>query len=217
MPPLPSRRCRRLAHPDARNGNWQQNRATCTGSHVATPHPDTLLLLSLCAGLAAAFALWLLHVRVTRRVARRRAAGYQLMDCLKAYTAWIDWHRDEPLLHQNPEELSIPAVLAQAVQIKDQYFPQLSPLVVQLLHTHGELMQYLWEQNILRMTHSEGMRPYYADPQYHQLRDRQDAALDSLFLRCRESIGDTPVQWRSTRSDFNFSSGMGMPSRPSGS
>jgi hypothetical protein len=37
------------------------------------------------------------------------------MDCLKAYSAWIDWHRDEPLLHQSPEDLDIPAALAQAV------------------------------------------------------------------------------------------------------
>ena len=167
-----------------------------------------LLLVGLA--IAIALVLWRLRLRFVRRAARRRAAGYRLMDCLKAYTAWIDWHRDEPLLHRDPESLSIPAALAQAVQIKDEHFPELSKLMVQLLQTHRELMQYLWEENILRMTHSGHQRPYYADPRYHQLRDTQDGALDSLFLRCRELIGDANSEWRHTRSDFSFSSETGM-------
>jgi len=166
--------------------------------------------------MALGFALWGLRSRTLKRTAQRRAAGYQLIDCLKAYTAWIDWHRDEPLLHQNPEEQGIPAALAQAVQIKDEHFPQLSPLMLQLLQSHRELMQYLWEENILRMTHS-AHRPHYADPRYHQLRDTQDAALDSLFLRCRQLIGDDGTEWKRTRSDFSFSGDLNVPSRPSDS
>lgn len=173
-----------------------------------------LPILLVAAALAIVAALWRLRARAVRRAARRRAAGYQLIDCLKAYTAWIDWHRDEPLLHQNPEELTIPAALAQAVQIKDEHFPQLSPLMVQLLQAHRELMQYLWEENILRMG-GAAQRPHYADPRYHALRDMQDATLDSLFLRCRELIGDSEVTWSRTHSDFNFSSSMShMPSTP---
>jgi hypothetical protein len=172
-------------------------------------------LLLLGIAIVIAFGLWRLRVRMLKRAARRRAAGYQLMDCLKAYSAWVDWHRDEPLLHQDPETLSIPAALAQAVRLKDEHFPELTKLMVLLLQTHRELMQYLWEENILRMTHAGHQRPYYADPRYHQLRDTQDAALDSLFMRSRQLIGDQESEWRRTRSDFSFSSGMGMPSQPS--
>jgi len=177
---------------------------------------DFLPLLLAGGALAVALVLWRLRVRAVKRAARRRAAGYRLMDCLKAYTAWIDWHRDEPLLHRDPESLNIPAALAQAVQIKDEHFPELAKLMVQLLHSHRELMQYLWEENILRMTHSGHQRPYYADPRYHQLRDTQDAALDSLFLRCRELIGDANTEWRHTRSDFSFSSETGMSTPSNG-
>lgn len=177
--------------------------------------PDNLFpLLLVAVVIAIALVLWRLRARTLRRAARRRAAGYQLMDCLKAYTVWIDWHRDEPLLHQDPETLSIPASLKQAVEIKDEHFPELSRLMLQLLETHRELMKYLWEENILRMTHAT-QRPHYADPRYHQLRDTQDAALDSLFARCRMLIGDSDSEWRRTRSDFSFSSGMGAPSHPS--
>ena len=170
--------------------------------------------LLVAIALAAAVVLWRVRTRLLKRAARRRAAGYRLMDCLKAYTAWVDWHRDEPLLHRDPENLEIPAALAQAVQVKDEHFPELSRFMLQLLQTHRELMQYLWEENILRMSHAGQQRPYYADPRYHQLRDTQDAALDTLFLRCRELIGEKHGKWRDTRSDFSFSSGMETHSPP---
>jgi hypothetical protein len=170
--------------------------------------------LLVALALAVAIVLWRVRTRLVKRAARRRAAGYRLMDCLKAYTAWVDWHRDEPLLHRDPENLEIPAALAQAVQVKDEHFPELSRFMLQLLQTHRELMQYLWEENILRMSHAGHQRPYYADPRYHQLRDTQDNALDTLFLRCRELIGEKHGKWRDTRSDFSFSSGMETHSPP---
>lgn len=175
---------------------------------------DHSLLLGLAIALAVAALLWHLRSLNVRRTSRRRAAGYELIDCLKAYSAWIDWHRDEPLLHQNPEELSIPAALARACQVKDEWLPELSPLMVKLLESHRELMRYFWEESILRMTHSGSPRPYYADPRYHHLRDMQDGALDSLFMRCRELIGDNDAEWHRTRSDFTFSSGLSHPSTP---
>jgi hypothetical protein len=167
-------------------------------------------VIAIVAIAVIALLLWRRH----RRLAQRRAAGYRLMDCLKAYTVWIDWHRGEPLLHQEPENLSIPAPLAQAVKIKDEHFPELHRLTVQLLETHRELMKYLWEENILRMTHASHQRAHYADPRYHALRDTQDAALDSLFMRCRQLIGEGEMTWTRTRSDFNFSSGLSLPSQP---
>jgi hypothetical protein len=171
--------------------------------------PDVLVpLLATALALALAVALVLWRRRAGLRVARRRAAGYRLMECLRAYSAWIDWHRDEPLLQQEPEDSGMPAALAEAVQIKDAFFPELAGLMLQLLQTHRELMQYLWEENILRMTHASPLRPHDADPRYQDVRDRQDATLDSLFLRCRELIGDAQGGWRRTASDFSFSSGI---------
>ncbi|MEJ5988567.1 hypothetical protein WG902_01110 [Ramlibacter sp. PS3R-8] len=170
-------------------------------------------LLIVTVALAVAFVLWRLRVAFAKRVARRRTAGYQLMDCLKAYTVWVDWQRDEPLMHAKADALTVPPPLEQAVRIKDAHFPELSPLMLKLLQTHRELMQYLWEQHILRLTHA-GLPPHYADPRYHQLRDTQDAALDSLFMRCRQLIGDDGSEWKRTRSDFSFSGDMNLPSRP---
>jgi hypothetical protein len=172
-------------------------------------------LLLAAASLAIALVLWRIWSRMLRQASRRRHAGYQMMDALKAYTVWIDWHRDEPLVHQAPDRVGIPAPLARAVDIQDRHFPELTRLMQQLLRTHRQLVQYLWEDTVLRTTHAPTLRPHYADPRYHQLRDAQDAALDSLFARCRERIGQTESGWRRTRSDFNFSSAMsGTSSRP---
>jgi hypothetical protein len=172
-------------------------------------------LLLAAALLLAVLVLGRVWARVVRRAAPRRHAGYQLMDALKAYTVWVDWHRDEAMQHQPPESVSVPAPLAKAVQIKDQHFPELARLMQQLLQTHRQLMQYLWEDNLLRNRDSAPVRPHYADPRYHQLRDTQDAALDSLFAKCRELIGRTESGWRRTRSDFSFSSALGgASSRP---
>lgn len=180
--------------------------------------PDIVVPLSLVGvALAIVFVLWRLHGRAVRLAHRRRSAGYQLIDCLKAYTAWIDWHREEPLLRQSPADLGLPEPLAQATRIKDEHFPQLGPLLLKLLHSHRDLMEYLWEESILRLTHAAPRRPHYADPRYHQLRDRQDAALDSLFLQCRQLIGDAESGWSRTHSDFSFSSGTNqVPSTPAG-
>lgn len=180
---------------------------------IVLDFPSLPLVLG-AATLAAGVLLWRWRSRFLQRQAGRRAAGYQLMDCLKAYAVWIDWHRDEPLLHRKPEAVNIPAALAQAVQIKDAHFPELTPLMLQLLQTHRALMQYLWEQNILRMTHAAPSSPHYVQPAYQQLRDTQDGALDSLFLRCRQLIGDDEVEWQRTRSDFSFSGDMNVPSSP---
>ncbi|HSV77922.1 MAG TPA: hypothetical protein VLK85_01790 [Ramlibacter sp.] len=175
---------------------------------------DTPLLLLAVTGVAALLALLLVLRARHRKRAARRHVGLQLFDCLKAYAAWLDWYRDEPLLHRNPDDPTIPAALAQAREINDQWLPELSPVMLQLLRSHRELMRYFEEENLLRMAHPASARAS-ADARYHQLRDKQDAVLDSLFLHCRQLIGNTETDWQRTRSDFSFSSGLSVPTRPS--
>lgn len=169
-------------------------------------HPLQVLpwLLEFTALLAVVVAAWAWRAHRQRRLAQRRAAGYQLLDCLKAYSAWMDWHRDEPISAQNLDELSSPAPLAKASEIKDRWFPELGGLLVQLLRSHRLMMEYLWEQNILRMS-GGSLHERSTDTRYQELRDLQDATLDSLFLRCRQLIGDSDPKWHRTRSDFSFS------------
>jgi len=174
---------------------------------------DTYLLL-LAAGIGFALALALGIWRTRVHTMRRRMAGYVLLDCLKAYSAWMDYQREELFQSRSPEELGTPQPLLRACEIKDEWFPQLSPQMVRLLHSHRQMMEYLWEQRILRMSQAAARASIHADPRYQQLRDLQDAMMDGLFVRCRQLIGDSGRKWRPTRSDFSFSSGLSVPSLP---
>lgn len=172
-------------------------------------------MLLLAAGIGFLLALVLGLWRARRRTLKRRMAGYVLLDCLKAYSAWMDYQREELFQTRNPEDLGTPEPLMRACEIKDEWFPQLAPQMVRLLHSHRQMMEYLWEQRILRMSHASARASILADPRYQQLRDLQDATMDGLFVRCRQLIGDSGRKWRPTRSDFAFSSGLSIPSIPS--
>jgi hypothetical protein len=172
-----------------------------------------LLLLAAGMGFALAVALGVWRARVRSR--RRRMAGYVLLDCLKAYSAWMDYQREELFQTRDPEDLGTPDPLLRACEIKDEWFPQLSSQMVRLLHSHRQMMEYLWEQRILRLSQASARASIHSDPRYQQLRDLQDATMDGMFVRCRQLIGDSGRKWRPTRSDFAFSSGLSVPSLPS--
>ena len=74
--------------------------------------PDWLPLLGILgAVLLAVLLAWLWRTRVRRAAQARRKAGRQLVDSVKAYSAWMDCQRDEPFMERNPEELSLPEPL----------------------------------------------------------------------------------------------------------
>jgi hypothetical protein len=163
-----------------------------------------LLLLSLAVALLLSMALWWWIARRASAAARRRGAGYRLVAALKAYSAWVDRHRDLPLDGRPPEELAMPAPLEQALRIKNEDFPELSPPMVQLLLSHSRLMELLWRHSLLRIGGAMP-GPVYRDPQYLTLRDWQENILEQLIGGCRVLTGDAGP-WRPTTADFAFSS-----------
>ncbi|MDP3759548.1 MAG: hypothetical protein Q8R01_03390 [Ramlibacter sp.] len=184
---------------------------------------DDLLLPSLIGGLslvAAATAVyrWMRHLRRVR-AQHLRAQGYRLIHALREYSAWIDFQRDQPFTAGSVEELTSPEPLTQARQIKRDCFPDLSQHMVRLLQAHSRVIEYLWQQNLLRLSQNSGWRPAYEDRQYQQLRGAQEDLIDEMIALCRELIGDASEPWRRTGSDFAFSnssvgaSGNGPPSR----
>ena len=86
--------------------------------------------------------------------------------------------------------------------------------MVRLLQAHSRVIEYLWQQNLLRLSQGSGWQPAYEDRQYQQLRGAQEDLIDDMIALCRELIGDASQPWRSTGSDFAFTnSSIGM-SRP---
>lgn len=178
-------------------------------------HMDWIMVLvALATFLGLALAWRLARLRVERAATARRKAAREMVDSMKAYGAWMDARRDEPFTEKSLDELSMPTPLRRAVSIKDEAFPEMGPSLVRLLKSHSAMMEFLWQQNILRIGHSLPGVPIYADPRYQQLRDNQDAAIDSLIAQSRQLIGEDQPVWHGTRSDFIYSSGLSLPSNP---
>ncbi|TWO70588.1 hypothetical protein FN976_13575 [Caenimonas sedimenti] len=173
-----------------------------------------IVLVALATFLGFALAWRLARLRVERAATARRKAARDLVDSMKAYGAWMDARRDEPLDDSSLDELTVPPPLRRAVTIKDEAFPQMAPAMVRLLKSHSAMIEFLWQQNILRIGHAAPGVPIHADPRYQSLRDNQDAAIDSIIAQSRQLIGEDQPVWHGTRSDFIYSSGLSLPSHP---
>jgi hypothetical protein len=179
---------------------------------------DDILLALLVAGLALAPAAavlvhWIRHVR-RRRAELRRAQGLRLIHALSAYSAWIECQRDLPFSARSLDELTSPEPLTHARRLKREWFPSLAPQMVGLLQAHSRMIEYLWEQSLLRLSQGAAWRPACEDAQYQQLRGAQEELIDEMITCCRQLIGGDPRQiWKPTGSDFTFSNGLGMPAQ----
>jgi hypothetical protein len=150
-----------------------------------------------------------------RRWEVRRAQGYRLIHALQAYSAWIDCQRDLPFAAKTLADLSLPEPLIIVREIKREWFPSLVEQMVPLLQAHSRMMEYLWEQTLLRLTQGSAWKPAYEDAKYQELRDAQEDLIDELIAKCRELIGDNTQVWQRTGSDFAFStSSVGRNSGP---
>lgn len=175
---------------------------------------DDLLVASLVGALslvlaAGALYRWMRHV--TRvRAEQLRIQGYQLIHALRAYSAWIEYQRDLPFTARSLDELTSPEPLTQARRIKRESFPALSEHMVLLLQAHSRVIEYLWQQNLLRLSQGSGWRPAYEDPQYQQLRGAQEDLIGEMIDICRQLCGDARQPWRRTGTDFSFSNSLNV-------
>lgn len=174
---------------------------------------NEIYLSSLTVALVLIGVGWARH-RARKRRKRLRAQGYELIFSLKTYSAWVDCQRDEPLPAGDTDELASPAPLRRAQEIGQAAFPALSQHMLRLLQAHGRLVEYLWQQNLLRLSQASGWRPAYQDPQYQQIRGAQEDLIEEMIGLCQEMIGDRAREWRGTGTDFAFSGSAGLPTTP---
>ena len=158
---------------------------------------------------ATAVYRWMRHISRLRGE-RLRAEGYRMIHALREYSAWIEFQRDLPFTARSLDELTSPEPLTLARQIKREYFPELSQYMVRLLQAHSRMIEYLWQQNLLRLSQGSGWRPAYEDSQYQQLRGAQEDLIDEMIASCRELIGDNTQVWQRTGSDFSFSNSLSL-------
>jgi hypothetical protein len=167
----------------------------------------------LFVGALAAVAVALMITGIARLAARKRqdrlrAQGYELIFSLKSYSAWVDCQSDEPLTSRDADELASPQPLARARALKDAAFPGLSQHMLRLLQAHSRLVEYLWRQNLMRLSQASGWQPAWQDAHYQQIRGAQEDLIQEMIGLCQEMIGDREQEWRQTGTDFAFSSSM---------
>jgi hypothetical protein len=177
---------------------------------------DDLLILSLL--LSTVLVLVVTAVLSWRRSAARkrheqlRSQGYKLIRTLNAYSAWVDFQRDNALVEQSMDELTLPGPLARSLVIKDIWFPSLSHHMLRMLQAHAHLMEYLWQHNLLRLSLATGWMPAYQDPQYQQIRGAQEDLIEEMISMCREIIGEGEKRWNPTGTDFTFTNSVSVSS-----
>jgi hypothetical protein len=152
---------------------------------------------------------WFRHL-ARKRQDRLRAQGYEFIFSLKTYSVWVDCQSEQPFKCRNIDELALPEPLARARDIKEAAFPDLSQYMLRLLQSHSRLIEYLWQQDLLRLSQAAGWRPAWQDSQYQQIRGAQEDLIQEMIGLCREMIGDLAQEWRGTGTDFAFSSSIQM-------
>jgi hypothetical protein len=145
-----------------------------------------------------------------RQQNRMHTRGLHLIYWLKAYSAWVDCQRDEPFLARDVDELALPEPLSQALALKDAAFPELSQHMVRLLQAHSRLIEYLWQQNLLRISQATGWQAAHEDSRYQQIRGAQEDLIEEMIAFCQKRIGESDREWKRTGSDFAFSSTLGI-------
>jgi hypothetical protein len=141
---------------------------------------------------------------------RLHQQALHLIYWLKAYSAWVDCQRDEPLLARDVDELALPEPLARALALKEAAFPELSQHMVRLLQAHSRLIEYLWQHNLLRISQATGWQAAHEDSGYQQIRGAQEDLIEEMIALCQERIGESAREWKRTGSDFAFSSSLGL-------
>lgn len=149
----------------------------------------TYYLAWLAAGLAIVAGLSAALTRHLRSRALRRVKAAQLLEAQAAYTAWIAAQRRAAFFEGDAREGESP--LREARLIQREWFPELAGEAADLFDMHARLIDFLWTQQMLRVTDAEAWLDSDHDARFQQLwRLHRDAA-HAVGERLRELAGGT--------------------------
>jgi len=173
-------------------------------------------LLTWPAGLAAALCVAVALVTWLRRRARQRdrqlcRQGWRLIHELKAYAAWIDALRSDPLLAADAEASAAAQALRHAHAIIEADFPQLMPSLARLRDTDTRLLACLSQ---LDQPGAPAALSMQRDPDYRRLHEEQDDLVEELIARCQVLMGERHGEWRRTDMDTEFATSFSLATTP---
>jgi hypothetical protein len=137
-------------------------------------------LLWLAGGLLAIAVISAGITRYLRLRLLRRLKATQMLDALARYSEWVAVQGRTPFFQGDAREEDSP--LQEVRTIRQQWFPELSNEAAEIFAVHARLIDFLWTQQMLRVSDPEA----WLESDY----DRQFTDLWRLHLRVVNAIAE---------------------------
>jgi hypothetical protein len=134
---------------------------------------------------AALIAVALVSATIARSVRLRelrRLKAIELLDALDRYSEWVASQR-RATYFQGEGEAETP--LEEARHIKQGWFPELAGDMVEIMVVHNRLVDFLWNQQLLRLRDPERWMESDHDSRFLELWRQHRYALEDVQLKLR--------------------------------
>ena len=139
--------------------------------------------LWLVAGLIAIALVSATIARSLRMRELRRLKALELLDALTRYSEWVAAQRRAPFFQGEGDEGLSP--LEDARSIKHGWFPELAGDMVEILLVHNRLVDFLWNQQLLRSSDPEAWLESDHDTRFLELWRQHRYAIDGVQIKLR--------------------------------
>jgi hypothetical protein len=141
------------------------------------------------------FSLWLVAALiaialVSATIARglrlrevRRLKALELLDALDRYSEWVAAQRRATFFQGEGEDAETP--LEEARHIKQGWFPELADDLVEILIVHSRLVDFLWNQQLLRLKDPERWLESDHDSRFLELWRQHRYAVEGVQIKLR--------------------------------
>lgn len=145
--------------------------------------------LWLAAALAVIGALSAFLARQRRWSDARMVQASRMFAALGRYGDWVGLQRRAAVLHGEDADAAL--ALAQAREVREQWFPELETGMATVLAVHARLLDFLARQNALQRTDPEAWLESDHDNRFQALAQEQAIAIAAMRAQLRMA-DDTP-------------------------
>lgn len=149
------------------------------------PNVSTIVYFSLWL-VAALIAVALISATIARGLRLRevrRMKALQLLDALDRYSDWVAAQRRATFFQGEGEDAETP--LEEARHIKQGWFPELAGDMVEILIVHNRMVDFLWNQQLLRFKDPERWMESDHDSRFLELWRQHRYALEAVQIKLR--------------------------------
>ena len=135
---------------------------------------------------AALIAIALVSATIARSLRLRevrRLKALELLDELGRYSEWVAGQRRSTFFQGEGEEGTSP--LEEARNIKQGWFPELAGDMVEILIVHNRMVDFLWQQQLLRNKDPEGWLESDHDTRFLELWRQHRYAIEGVQIKLR--------------------------------